>query len=149
MPVVSPASGQRQGCRTGARPGKIKRMRITLQKAKSWGRPCRPGDKFPWEASGTADLKVVYRKQSAIKLWDTSGPQALFYLWHHHGSGCIFSAVHRFYHKQQITLVNLLTVTVHNPCDFELLVCRVEFRTTAVELLQRQWGKHLHGFHQT
>ena len=45
----------------------------TLQKAKSWGRPCRPGDKFPWEASGTADLKVVYRKQNAIKLWGTNG----------------------------------------------------------------------------
>ncbi len=43
-------------------------MRVTLQKAKSWGRPCRPGDKFPWEALGTADLKVVYGKQSAIKL---------------------------------------------------------------------------------
>jgi len=65
---------------TGVWPGKIERMRVTLQKAKSWGRPCRPGrsdvsDKFPWEASGTADLKVVYRKQSAIKLWDRSGPK--------------------------------------------------------------------------
>ena len=38
-----PASGQRQGCRTGARPVKIERMRVTLQKAKSWGAPCRPG----------------------------------------------------------------------------------------------------------
>ncbi|MAD45946.1 MAG: hypothetical protein CMH98_13165 [Oceanospirillaceae bacterium] len=54
-------------------------MRVTLQKAKSWGRPCRPGDKFPREASGTADLKVVYRKQSAIKLWGSSIPRLLFY----------------------------------------------------------------------
>ena len=37
------------------------------------GRPCRPGDKFPWEASDSTDLKVVYRKQSAIKLWDIPG----------------------------------------------------------------------------
>ena len=58
---------------TGVWPGKIERMRVTLQKAKSWGRPCRPGDKFPWEASVTTDLKVVYRKRSTIKLWDSSG----------------------------------------------------------------------------
>ena len=54
-------------------------MRVTLQKAKSWGRPCRPGDKFPWEASVTTHLKVVYRKQSAIKLWDTSVLTEAFY----------------------------------------------------------------------
>ncbi|MDK2776888.1 MAG: hypothetical protein KYX62_04435 [Pseudomonadota bacterium] len=31
---------QRQGCRRGAWPGKIERMRITLQKAKSWACFC-------------------------------------------------------------------------------------------------------------
>ena len=46
--------------------------------AKSWGRSCRPGDKFPWEAVGTADLKVVYRKQISVKLWDSSARRALF-----------------------------------------------------------------------
>ena len=69
---------------TGVWPGKIERMRVTLQKAKSWGRPCRPGDKFPWEALGTADLKVVYRKQSAIKLWETSGQRTGVFIFCHH-----------------------------------------------------------------
>ena len=48
--------------------------------AKSWGRPCRPGDKFPWEAEGIADLKVVYRKQIVLKLWDSSGPPPAFFM---------------------------------------------------------------------
>ncbi|MDK2776753.1 MAG: hypothetical protein KYX62_03750 [Pseudomonadota bacterium] len=28
----------------------------------------RQGDKFPWEASGVADVNVVYRKQISLKL---------------------------------------------------------------------------------
>ena len=48
--------------------------------AKSWGRSCRPGDKFPWEAAGIADLKVVYRKPISLKLWDSSALGAFFIL---------------------------------------------------------------------
>ena len=44
--------------------------------------PARGGPtlgKFPWEAAGIADLKVVYRKPISLKLWDSSGHQAAFY----------------------------------------------------------------------
>ena len=50
--------------------------------------PARGGPtlgKFPWEAAGIADLKVVYRKPISLKLWDTS------VLCSHYGSSLLVS----------------------------------------------------------